>query len=93
MTEKPEDRGVLVVPDPGPPTPQPAFSMEGALYRVSADSPKKVGVFRFGKPKDNSEPFEEKMWRLTTNRRELFAESTELEQVIRKELKELGHGF
>lgn len=33
------------------------------------------------------------MWRLTTNRRELFAESTELEQVIRKELKELGHGF
>jgi len=36
---------------------------------------------------------EEKMWRLTTNRRELFAESTVLEQVIRKELKELGHGF
>ena len=63
------------------------------MHAASADSPKRVGVCRLGKLKDNSEPFEEKMWRLTTNRRELFAESTVLEQVIRKELKELGHGF
>ena len=78
------------MPDPGPPTPQPAFSMEGALYRVSADSRKRVGVFRLGKLKDNSEPFEEKMWRLRARLQEQFAESARLEWTIRENLRKLG---
>ena len=41
--------------------------------------------------KDDGEPFEEKMTRLTTELSELFAQSHELETQIKKQLGVLGY--
>jgi len=42
--------------------------------------------------KEDDEPFEEKMARLTSELSEQFAESKRLEEEIRKNLKGLGYG-
>lgn len=41
--------------------------------------------------KDDGEPFEEKMRRLTSELADMFAKSSELQEQIKKNLKAIGH--
>jgi len=94
MTEKHEYRGVLVVPDPGPPTPtvlnggslvlsQRRFSQEGRRLPFQ-------GGCDAEEVEADDEPLHEKMRQLRARLQEQFAENARLEGPIRENLRKLG---